>query len=179
MPNSKLKHHAEISFAYSSTIQMTLTIRLAVPTDAPTVLRFIRGLAEYERSLDSVKVSAAELRTQMESDDPPFECLLAEYESEPVGFALFFRNYSTWTGRCGLYLEDLFVREEYRGRGIGGALMRRLQELTIERGWVRMDWAVLNLNTNAQSFYREQGAYPLEKWTVWRLDNPTIRQGQS
>src|SRR5215472_4344092 len=98
---------------------MTLTIRFAAPSDAGTILYFIRALAEYERVADAVRIAASEIKAQMESGDPPFECLLAEYESEPVGFALFFRNYSTWTGRCGLYLEDLCVREEYRGRGIG------------------------------------------------------------
>jgi GNAT superfamily N-acetyltransferase len=158
---------------------MTLTIRFAVPSDAGTIVRFIRGLAEYERAADAVKVTAAEIRVQMESSDPPFECLLAEYESEPAGFALFFRNYSTWTGRSGLYLEDLFVREEYRGRGIGGALLRRLTEITAERGWARMDWAVLNWNTNAQGFYREHGGYPLESWTSWRLDYPEREPGKS
>ena len=156
---------------------MTLTIRFAVPSDAGTIVRFIFGLAEYERSPEAVQVTADEIRTQMESGDPPFECLLAEYEGEPAGFALFFRNYSTWTGRCGLYLEDLFVREEYRGRGIGGGLMRRLAELAAERGWARMDWMVLDWNTNAQSFYREHGGYHLERWTAWRLDNPGRKLG--
>jgi GNAT superfamily N-acetyltransferase len=157
---------------------MTLTIRFAVPSDACTILRFIRGLAEYERTPDAVKATSAEIRAQMEGSDPPFECLLAEYEGEPVGFALFFRNYSTWTGRCGLYLEDLFVLDEYRGRGIGGALMRRLGEVAAERGWERIDWAVLNWNTHAQSFYREYGGYPLEHWTGWRLDNPGREPGK-
>jgi GNAT superfamily N-acetyltransferase len=157
---------------------MTLAIRFALPSDAGVVLGFIQRLAEYEREPNAVKVTAAHLRGQMESADPPFECLLAEYESEPVGFALFFRTYSTWTGRCGLYLEDLFVREEFRGRGIGGALMRRLGEIAARRGWARMDWAVLNWNTNAQSFYREHGAYPLERWTGWRLDNPGRERGK-
>jgi GNAT superfamily N-acetyltransferase len=156
---------------------MILTIRFAVPSDANTIVRFIRGLAEYERVPGAVKVTAAEIRSQMESRDPPFECLLAEYESEPAGFAVFFRNYSTWTGRCGLYLEDLFVREEYRGRGVGGALMRRLGEVAAARGWARMDWAVLDWNTNAQSFYREHGGYQLERWTSWRLDNPRRKLG--
>jgi GNAT superfamily N-acetyltransferase len=151
---------------------MTLTIRFAVPSDAGTILGFIRGLAAYERAADAVRVTGSEIREQMASSDPPFECLLAEYESEAVGFALFFRNYSTWTGRCGLYLEDLFVREEYRGRGVGGALMRRLREIAVQRGWERMDWTVLDWNTSAQNFYREQGGYPLDRWIGWRLDNP-------
>jgi GNAT superfamily N-acetyltransferase len=156
---------------------MILTVRFALPSDAGTIVRFIRSLAEYERSVEAVKVTADEIRAQMEGTAPPFECLLAEYECEPAGFALFFRNYSTWTGRCGLYLEDLFVREEYRGRGIGGALMRRLAELAAERGWERIDWLVLDWNTKAQSFYREQGGYQLERWTPWRLDNPGHKPG--
>jgi GNAT superfamily N-acetyltransferase len=158
---------------------MTLTIRFATATDAGIIVNFICALAEYERVPAAVKVTTDEIRAQMQSGDPPFECLLAEYESNPVGFALFFRNYSTWTGRCGLYLEDLFVSEEYRGRGIGGALMRRLREVADERGWARVDWAVLNWNTHAQSFYREQGGYPLEGWTSWRLDNPGRKCGKA
>ncbi|MGH7836931.1 MAG: GNAT family N-acetyltransferase, partial [Candidatus Binataceae bacterium] len=88
--------------------------------------------------------------------------------------ALFFRNYSTWSGRPGLYLEDLFVRDEYRGRGVGGALTRRLAAIVAERGWARMDWAVLDWNTPAQSFYRDLGATPQEHWTLWRLDGPAL-----
>ena len=158
---------------------MTLTIRFATPADAGIIVSFIRALAEYERMPAAVKVTGGEIRAQMQSGVPPFECLLAEYESNPVGFALFFRNYSTWTGRCGLYLEDLFVLNEYRGRGIGGALMRRLREVANERGWARMDWAVLNWNTHAQSFYREQGGYPLEGWTSWRIDDPGRQRGKA
>jgi GNAT superfamily N-acetyltransferase len=153
---------------------MALTIRFATPGDAPTILRFIRGLAEYEREPNAVTVTAAELRVQMDSGDPPFECILAEYDAEAVAFALFFRNYSTWSGRPGLYLEDIFVREEYRGRGIGGALMRRLAKIVGERGWARMEWAVLNWNTPAQSFYREYGAHPSEGWTTWRLKGEAL-----
>jgi GNAT superfamily N-acetyltransferase len=167
--------HARVSGRDSA---MTVTIRFAAPNDASTIRRFIRGLAEYERVPDAVKVTTAEIRAQMESSDPPFECLLAECAGEPAGFALFFRTYSTWTGRCGLYLEDLFVSEEYRGRGIGGALMRHLGERAAERGWPRMDWAVLDWNTNAQRFYRAHGGYPLERWTGWRLDNPGREPGK-
>lgn len=151
---------------------MPLIIRFAKPDDTPVVLRFIRALAEYVHDLDAVTTSAAQLRTQMASADPPFECLLAEYDAEAAGFALFFRNYSTWRGQPGLYLEDLFVLEKYRGSGVGGALMRRLREIVIERGWARMDWAVLNWNTPAQSFYRDLGASPHDEWTLWRLDIP-------
>jgi GNAT superfamily N-acetyltransferase len=156
-------------------MQMILTIRFATPDDAAVILRFIRGLADYEHDLAAVTVTAAQLRAQMASPDPPFECLLAEYDAAAAGFALFFRNYSTWRGQPGLYLEDLFVLDEYRGRGVGGALMRRLGELVVERGWARMDWAVLDWNTPAQSFYRDHGALPQDGWTLWRLDSPTPR----
>lgn len=147
-----------------------LTIRFATAHDAAAILRFIKGLAEFQRDPDAVRVTAEDLGAQLREPNPPFECLLAEDGATPVGFALFYRNYSTWTGRPGLYLEDLFVLEEYRGRGIAGALMRRLREIAVERGWSRMDWAVLNWNTAAQSFYREQGARPLEGWTLWRIE---------
>ncbi|MGH7878629.1 MAG: GNAT family N-acetyltransferase [Candidatus Binataceae bacterium] len=153
---------------------MALTIRFATPDDARIVVRLIRGLAEYERDLDAVKVTADDLRVQMASDDPPFECLLAEYEAAPAGFALFFRNYSTWSGRPGLYLEDLFVRDEYRGRGVGGALTRRLAAIVAERGWARMDWAVLDWNTPALRFYAALGAEPMSEWTVQRVSGPKL-----
>jgi GNAT superfamily N-acetyltransferase len=150
---------------------MPLLIRFATSHDAPTILGLIQGLAAYEREPAAVEVTAVRLRDQMETPNPPFECLLAEDDGRAVGFALFFRNYSTWRGLPGLYLEDLFVLEEYRGQGIGGALLRRLQEIVTERGWRRMEWAVLNWNTPAQSFYREIGARPMSEWTTWRLDH--------
>ena len=153
---------------------MTLTIRFATPRDADAIVRFIRGLAEYEREPGAVQVSAAQIRAQMESADPPFECLLAEFDAEAVAFALFFRNYSTWRGRPGLYLEDIFVRDEYRGRGIGGALIRRLAQIAVERDYACIEWTVLNWNTPAQSFYREYGARPLDTWTVWRLEGDAL-----
>jgi|SRR5579863_871168 len=153
---------------------MPLTIRFAKPGDAETILNFIRGLAAYEREPDAVRATAGEIREQMESADPPFECILAEDDGEAVGFALFFRNYSTWRGRPGLYLEDIFVREEYRGRGAGHALMRQLAEIVAARGWARMEWAVLNWNTPAQKFYRAHGARPMEEWTTWRVEGAAL-----
>src|SRR5713226_6930232 len=157
---------------------MNLTIRFATSDDAATILRLINGLAEYELDAAAVEVTAEELRAQMASANPPFECLLAEYEAEAVGFALFFRNYSTWRGRPGLYLEDLFVLDQYRGRGVGGALMNRLAEIVAERGWSRMELAVLNWNTAARSFYRDQGARPMDEWTIWRRDRVPNKDGK-
>jgi len=139
---------------------MTLTIRYATPHDAETIVRLIQGLAEYERDPAAVEVTPAQLRSQMDGPNPPFECLVAEYEADPVAFALFFRNYSTWRGRSGLYLEDIFVREEYRGRGIGGALMRRLAKIAVERNWGRMEWAVLDWNTPRPRLLSRTGRAP-------------------
>jgi GNAT superfamily N-acetyltransferase len=149
---------------------MNLSLRFARPSDAETIRDLIQKLAGYERAPGAVEVTAAQLRAQMESANPPFECILAEFDALAVGFALFFRNYSTWRGRPGLYLENLFVREDYRGRGVGGALMRRLGEIVAARGWGQMEWAVLNWNTPAQSFYRDHDAHPLDQWTLWRLE---------
>ena len=149
---------------------MTLSIRFATPDDSATILNFIRKLAEYEGEPGAVEVTADQLRSQMESEHPPFECILAEFDARAAGFALFFPNYSTWRGRPGLFLEDIFVLEEHRGSGVGGALMRRMKEIVAERGWGRMEWSVLNWNTSAQSFYRDQGAHPMDEWTIWRID---------
>lgn len=155
---------------------MTISVRFAVPADAELMLRFIRGLAEYEGQADAVQATVTGLRAQMESNDPPFECLIAERGGEAMGFALFFRNYSTWSGFPGLYLEDLFVLEQFRGQGVGTALLRRLAAITIERGWARMEWSVLEWNSRAQGFYRSLGAAPKEEWTVWRLQGAALAQ---
>ncbi|MGH7931603.1 MAG: GNAT family N-acetyltransferase [Candidatus Binataceae bacterium] len=153
---------------------MTLIIRFATPSDAETILSFIRGLAEYEHEPDAVKATAAGLRAWLESSDPPFECLLAEDTGEAVGFALFFRNYSTWSNRPGLYLEDLFVPERLRGHGIGRALMNRLAQIALERGWSRIQWSVLDWNTPSQSFYRSLGARPANEWTMWDIEGDAL-----
>lgn len=148
---------------------MTPAVRFATPADAQLILDFVRGLAEYERAAHLVETTPAMIRSQMEAADPPFECLIAEYEGEPAGFALFFRNYSTWTGRPGLYLEDFFVPQRFRGRGIGKALFKRMAQLVLERGWARMEWAVLDWNRPAHGFYRACGSEAKDEWTVWRL----------
>lgn len=153
---------------------MTLHIRTARPEDAATIHAFICGLAEYEREPDAVEVTPAELADQLAQPQPPFECLLAEQNGEPVGFALFFMNYSTWRGRLGLYIEDLFVPSERRGDGIGGALLKRLAELTVERGGARLEWSVLDWNEPAIRFYESLGAIALDEWTTWRLTGDAL-----
>jgi GNAT superfamily N-acetyltransferase len=155
---------------------MTLSVRTAIPDDAETILRFIRGLAEYEREPDAVRATAGELRTQMASAAPPFECLLAHDGSNPIGFALFFRSYSTWLGQPLLFLEDFFVDEKYRGRGAGVLLIKRLAQIARERGYRRIEWRVLNWNEPAQRFYRSLGAFPIDEWTVWRVEGAALER---
>jgi GNAT superfamily N-acetyltransferase len=153
---------------------MGLSIRFATARDAEIICGFVRGLAEYEREPEAVEVTPEMLRNQMDSDDPPFQCLIAEYDGAAAGFALFFRNYSTWRGRPGLFLEDLFVAPPHRRKGIGRALLRRLAAISVERGYGRMEWSVLDWNTPAHEFYRNLGARPMEQWTIWRLDGDAI-----
>jgi len=156
---------------------MDTVVRFARAKDSETIFRFISELAIYEREPDAVKVTPQILATQLDSDNPPFECLLAEtLESEPLGFALFFTNYSTWRGRTGIYLEDLYVPEPLRGRGIGLKLFKELARIAVERNCARLEWAVLDWNQPAIDFYRSVGASPMDEWTTWRLtDHPLKR----
>ena len=148
---------------------MGVSIRFATARDAEVIVDFIRALAAYEREPDAVEVTADVLRAQIESADPPFECLIAELDGAAAGFALFFRNYSTWRGRPGLFLEDLFVLERHRRNGIGGALLKRLAALSVERGYGRMEWSVLDWNEPSINFYKAMGAVDMSEWTVQRL----------
>ncbi len=157
-----------------------VTIRPALPADAPVIHELICALAAYEREPDAVRVTPEILRAQMESARPPFECLLAERgggsggAARAVGFALFFQNYSTWRGRPGIWLEDLFVREEERGQGAGGALLRALGRLAVSRGCGRLEFAVLDWNTPAAGFYRSLGAVPMDEWTIFRFEGDAL-----
>lgn len=152
-----------------SIVRMSAELRFAGPSDAPDVHRLVQALAEYEREPDAVECTAEDLRKQLASDRPPFECVLAEVEGEVVGFALFFHNYSTWKGKQGLYLEDLFVLPEFRQRGIGKQLLAHLTKLAVERDCGRMEWAVLDWNEPAIEFYRGLGARPVDGWKIMRL----------
>lgn len=149
-------------------------IRFAGPADAGVIHGFIVELAVYEKEPDAVEVTPAELAAQLAAERPPFECLLAEEGGQALGFALFCHNYSTWRGRPGIWLEDLFVPEVHRGRGVGAALLRRLGRLAVERGCRRMEWSVLDWNTPAHGFYRSIGAAPLDEWTTWRLTGEAL-----
>jgi len=151
-------------------------IRSATRDDVPLILDFIRELAVYERLADAVVATADDLRRTLFGERPFAEVLLAELDGEPAGFALFFHNYSTFLGRPGLYLEDLFVRERWRGRGIGLALMRELARLAVARGCGRFEWACLDWNEPAIAFYRRLGAEPQDDWTVFRLAGDPLQR---
>ena len=151
-------------------------IRFAKPADVPVILQLIHDLAEYERAPDEVVATEARLSEALFGDRPAAEVLLGDEAGEPVCFALFFHNFSTWMGRRGLYLEDLFVRPEKRGRGYGRALLVRLAQIAEERGCGRMEWAVLDWNEPAIEFYRRLGARPNEEWTIFRLTRDGIAQ---
>jgi GNAT superfamily N-acetyltransferase len=142
-------------------------IRRATAADVPTIARLIRGLAEYEK-LDAF-LDEASLHEHLFGQRPYAEVLMAEEEGQVVGFALFFHNYSTFAGKPGLYLEDLFVEPAYRGRGHGKALLTELAKIAVERGCGRFEWTVLDWNEPAIGFYRRLGARAMDEWTIFRL----------
>lgn len=151
-----------------------LRIRQAEPADVPILLDLIRGLAEYERLLEQLSATEDGLRSHLFGERPAAEAVLAEEGAAAVGFALYFQNFSTFLGRPGLYLEDLFVRPEYRGRGYGKALMVFVARLAHARGCGRLEWSVLDWNTPAQDFYRTLGARPLDDWIGQRMTGEAI-----
>jgi GNAT superfamily N-acetyltransferase len=151
-------------------------IRFAQEEDIPNILSLIHALADYERAPDEVIATETLLKENLFGAHPAAEVLLLEEKRESVGFALFFHNFSTWMGRRGLYLEDLFVRPEKRGLGYGRALLVRLAEIARERECGRMEWAVLDWNEPAIQFYRKLGARPNEEWTIYRLTQEGIAQ---
>ena len=152
------------------------SIRPARPDDCGTIAELIRELAVYERLEDQARATPEDLRRDLFGPRPFAEALIAEVDGEPVGFALFFHNYSTFRGQPGLYLEDLFVRPEARGRGIGRAFLAELAKMAVERGCGRLEWAVLDWNEPAIDFYRSLDALPMDDWTIFRLaDGPLAR----
>ena len=149
-------------------------IRPARVNDVPIILQLIRDLATYERAPDEVVANEEQLIGVLFGERPVAEVLLAFEEESPVGFAVYFYNFSTWLGRPGLYLEDLFVRPENRGKGYGRALLVELAKIARDRGCGRMEWAVLNWNEPAIKFYHALGAQPMHDWTVFRLTRNEI-----
>ncbi len=154
----------------------SLTIRPATPADVPLILTLIRELAEYEREPGAVVATEGQLRDHLFGASPYAQCVMGEVDGVVQGFALYFHNFSTWRGRPGLYLEDLFVRPPARGAGLGKALFRHLARLAVERGCARMEWAVLDWNEPAIGFYKRMGATALAEWTVWRLTGEALER---
>jgi GNAT superfamily N-acetyltransferase len=148
---------------------MPLTLRLATRDDVAMILHFIRGLAEYERLPHAVVATEALLAEQLFGEHPGAEVLIAEWDGLPAGFALFCHNFSTFLGRRGLWLEDLYVEPHQRGRGIGKALLARLAAIAVERGCGRLEWSVLDWNAEAIGFYRSLGAQAMDEWTTFRV----------
>jgi GNAT superfamily N-acetyltransferase len=155
---------------------MGTNIRPAAPGDVSTILGFIRALAAYEREPDAVVATEEDLLRDGFGDQPYFSCLIAEEDGEPAGFAFYFFDYSTWLGRPGLYLEDIFVYPKFRGRGIGKALLQRAAAIAVEKGCPRMKWEVLDWNTPAVDFYSAMGAEFLDTWRNVRLSGEALRR---
>jgi GNAT superfamily N-acetyltransferase len=153
-------------------------VRIAPATepDVPVILGLIKALAEYERLSDQVVATEAALRESLFGERPAAEAVIAYAQGHPAGFALWFHNYSTFLGRRGLYLEDLFVLPEWRGRGLGRALLAHLARVALERNCGRMEWAVLDWNEPAIGFYKGLGAAPMDDWTVFRLTTEKLRE---
>lgn len=146
-----------------------IIIRKAVPGDEHIIHQLIRELAEFEKLLNQVKISKQELQKVLFGEKSFVEVLIAEYDNIPAGYALFFPNFSTFVGKPGIYLEDLFVKSEYRGKGIGKALLEMIISLAKERNCGRVEWSVLNWNQSAIDFYIARGAHKLEDWQIFRL----------
>ena len=153
-----------------------LTLRPAVPSDAALIVQFIRELAEFEREPEAAIVTEADIHNHAFGEHPLVHVTMAEWDGEPAGFALWFLNFSTWQGKPGIYLEDLFVRPAFRRNGIGKALLKHLAAIAVKEGWTRFVWQVLDWNTPAIEFYEAHGAKAMSSWITCRVEGDAIRQ---
>jgi GNAT superfamily N-acetyltransferase len=153
---------------------MSLTIRRARSDEAGLVFSFVRELAEYEKLLHEVEATEADIAAALFGDNPRLFCEIAEWQGEPAGFAVWFFNFSTFSGRSGIYLEDLFVRPALRGKGIGKALLTHLAQECLANGWARLQWAVLDWNTPSIEFYKSLGAVLMDEWTICRVSGSAL-----
>ena len=153
---------------------MTIRLRVATRDDIALIAHFIRALADYEKLLDEVLLDEGVLAEKLFGPRPYAEVLIGEINGQPEGFALFFHNFSTFEGRPGIYLEDLFVTPEARGSGLGTALLAELARLAVERDCARLEWSVLDWNEPSIGFYKALGAKPMDEWTVFRLDGTAL-----
>jgi len=154
----------------------SVKIRSAEISDLPVILRFIHDLAKYEKAPNEVELSLSELEESLFTKTPQVYCLISEADGKATGFAVWHLNYSTWLGRHGIYLEDLYVDPNYRGLGHGKALLRKLAQICIERGYKRLQWWVLDWNESAIEFYKSIGAQPMDQWTVFRVSGSSLEK---
>jgi GNAT superfamily N-acetyltransferase len=152
-----------------------LNLRDATKQDIPLILQFIRELAEYEKAPEQAVATPQDIERHGFSANPKFRVVIADWDGEPAGFALFFYHFSTWKGRPTLFLEDLFVRPQFRGKGIGKALLVHLAKIAVEEGCGRFEWQVLDWNTPAIEFYESLGAKPLKAWLTMRVTGQDLR----
>jgi GNAT superfamily N-acetyltransferase len=151
-----------------------MTVRSIRPDDVPAVVGLVRELADYERALDEVRLTEEQLTECLFGDSPALFGHVAEDDGAVVGVALWFLNFSTWRGTHGIYLEDLFVQPQHRGKGLGKELLRTLAAVCVERGYSRLEWSVLDWNTPSIEFYEAAGALPMDEWTVFRLTDDAL-----
>jgi GNAT superfamily N-acetyltransferase len=152
-----------------------ISISPASPEDVPLILTFIHELATYEKLAHDVVATERDLHTALFGERPVIEAVIASLDDEPVGYALFFPTFSTFLGKPGLYLEDIYVRPAARGFGVGRKLLEHLARTTVERGWGRLEWSVLDWNEPSIAFYTKMGAKPMDEWTVFRLAGDKLR----
>lgn len=152
-----------------------LTLRPATPEDVPNILAFIRELAEYEREPNAVLATEADLLRDGFTEPHRFHCLIAEWNGRPAGFALYFYSYSTWQGRAGIYLEDLFVRPEFRGKGIGKEVLAKIASIAVAEGLPRFEWSVLDWNQPSIDFYHSMGAVMKSEWLGMRVTGEALK----
>lgn len=155
---------------------MVVSIRRARPDEAGLVLAFIRELAEYEKLSHEVEATEQMIADALFGSNPRLYCAIVEWNGEPVGFAVWFANFSTFSGRHGIYLEDLYVRPSHRGRGLGKALLVFLAKECVDNGWSRLQWAVLDWNAPSIAFYKSLGAVMMDDWTLCRVSGPALRR---
>ena len=153
---------------------MSLLIRRARPDEAGLVLALVRELADYEKLLHEVEATEADLAAALFGENPRLFCDIAQWNGEPVGFVVWFINFSTFSGRSGIYLEDLFVRPAQRGNGIGKALLSHLAKECVANGWSRLQWSVLDWNEPSIEFYKSLGAVLMDEWTVCKVGGPAL-----
>ena len=155
---------------------MSVKIRTATQSDLPVILQYIHDLAKYEKAPDEVELSLDDLKDSLFGPNPQVFCLISEQDNKTTGFAVWHLNYSTWLGKHGIYLEDLYVDPKFRSQGHGKALLQKLAQICIEKGYKRLQWWVLDWNESAIDFYKSIGAQPMDQWTVFRVSGSSLRK---